>query len=142
VGCVHALLPASLAAPTMADWVTTTVPAGVSPWAVAVNPVTNKVYVANYRSGNVTVIDGATSNTQTLTASCGSVGLNAPTSSRSRNWWASWTYGPKEPLPRCHLPTPPDPLAGRHHAKPRNTQEPLNRLPSRARIALRRSEAV
>ena len=30
---------------------------------MAVNPVTNKIYVANYSSANVTVIDGAT-NTQ------------------------------------------------------------------------------
>ncbi|MDO8266202.1 MAG: YncE family protein, partial [Moraxellaceae bacterium] len=35
--------------------------------AVAVNPVTNKVYVANYVSGNVTVIDGATSSVATVT---------------------------------------------------------------------------
>jgi YVTN family beta-propeller protein len=41
----------------------TTFPAGVGPWAVAVNPVTNKVYVANYNfyPGEVTVIDRGTS---------------------------------------------------------------------------------
>jgi YVTN family beta-propeller protein len=38
----------------------TTVTAGTYPWAVAVNPVTNKIYVANYNSNNVTMIDGAT----------------------------------------------------------------------------------
>ena len=29
------------------DTVTTSVPTGTPPWAVAVNPVTNKIYVAN-----------------------------------------------------------------------------------------------
>ena len=47
---------------------TTTVAAGtVRPYAVAVNPVTNKIYVANGGSGNVTVIDGATNTTTTVT---------------------------------------------------------------------------
>ena len=36
------------------------------PTAVAVNPVTNKIYVANDDSGNVTVIDGATNATTTV----------------------------------------------------------------------------
>jgi YVTN family beta-propeller protein len=42
------------------------VPVGSQPYAVAVNPVTNKVYVPNYSSGTVTVIDGATHNTATV----------------------------------------------------------------------------
>ena len=46
---------------------TTTVSAGTEPYSVAVNPVTNKIYVANVRSGNVTVIDGATNSTATVT---------------------------------------------------------------------------
>ena len=45
---------------------TTTVSAGNSPKAVAVNPVTNKIYVANFGSANVTVIDGATNSTTTV----------------------------------------------------------------------------
>ena len=46
--------------------VTATVAAGTNPQAVAVNPVTNKIYVAN--GGNsVTVIDGATNATTTVT---------------------------------------------------------------------------
>ena len=45
---------------------TTTVAVGSSPVAVAVNPDTNKIYVANYYSNNVTVIDGATNNTTTV----------------------------------------------------------------------------
>jgi len=57
---------------------TTTVPAGICPIAVAVNPVTNKIYIANFghRSitcgscfdfGSVTVIDGATNAGVTIT---------------------------------------------------------------------------
>ena len=38
---------------------------------MAVNPVTNKIYVANYGSNNVTVIDGATNGTTTVTAGNG-----------------------------------------------------------------------
>jgi len=38
---------------------------GNLPYAVAVNPVTNKVYVVNYGSSTVTVIDGATNGTTT-----------------------------------------------------------------------------
>ena len=37
-----------------------TVPADKGPWAVAVNPVTNMIYVANRLSDKVTVIDGRT----------------------------------------------------------------------------------
>lgn len=40
--------------------VVATVPTGTNPAALAVNPSTNRIYVANYNSGNVTVIDGAT----------------------------------------------------------------------------------
>jgi DNA-binding beta-propeller fold protein YncE len=34
-------------------------PKAINPVAVAVNAVTNKIYVANHGSNNVTVIDGA-----------------------------------------------------------------------------------
>jgi YVTN family beta-propeller protein len=55
--------------------VTTTVPAGPLPQAVAANPVTNKIYVASGPQptdqagnlGNITVIDGATNSTTTVT---------------------------------------------------------------------------
>ena len=47
---------------------TITVATGANPIAVAVNPVTNKVYVANNGSANVTVIDGATNATTTVAA--------------------------------------------------------------------------
>src|SRR2546426_9439268 len=48
--------------------VTTTVTAGTGPRSVAVIPVTNKIYVANFFSANVTVIDGATNATATVAA--------------------------------------------------------------------------
>jgi YVTN family beta-propeller protein len=47
---------------------TAKVAAGSNPYAVAVNPVTNMVYVANWTSNNVTVIDGATNTTTTVPA--------------------------------------------------------------------------
>src|SRR6266852_8535624 len=46
----------------------TTIPAGTNPLAAAVNPVTNKIYVANRGSNNVTVIDGAKNTTTTVPA--------------------------------------------------------------------------
>ena len=44
----------------------TTIAAGDSPSAIAINTVTNKVYVANEFSDNVTIIDGATNATKTV----------------------------------------------------------------------------
>src|ERR1022692_2798010 len=57
--------------PTYAQVVTATIGVCVTqtqcrPVSVAVNPVTNQIYVANQNSNNVTVIDGATNNTTTL----------------------------------------------------------------------------
>ncbi|MGB9299684.1 MAG: hypothetical protein WCD51_03725, partial [Anaerolineae bacterium] len=43
-------LPAPIVPPAAADTAIATVPAGSSPYAVAVNPVTNKVYVVNSAS--------------------------------------------------------------------------------------------
>jgi len=51
--------------PAQAETILPAVPAGTGPFAVAVNPVTNKIYVANSDSDNVTVIDGATNITTT-----------------------------------------------------------------------------
>src|SRR5262249_10901175 len=45
-----------------------TVPTGPHPTAVAVNTVTNKIYVANFTGNSVTVIDGATNTTATVPA--------------------------------------------------------------------------
>jgi len=60
--------------PAVAQVVVATAPTGIGPDAVAVNPVTNKTYVANYcgndpncqSKGTVTVVDGATNNTTTV----------------------------------------------------------------------------
>ena len=54
--------------PAQAETFLPAVPAGTVPVAVAVNPVTNKIYVANSGSDNVTVIDGATNATTTVAA--------------------------------------------------------------------------
>ncbi len=62
-------------APSWAQTVTATVPVGTSPVAVAVNSVTNKIYVANSGSKNVTVIDGATNSTSTVAAGLRPVGI-------------------------------------------------------------------
>ncbi len=54
---------------SVAQVVTATLPVGYGPVGVAVNPVTNKIYTANqndYPTGTVTVIDGATNNTQSI----------------------------------------------------------------------------
>jgi YVTN family beta-propeller protein len=66
IGCVLLLILASLSAE--AESVATTIEAGAYPKAVAVNPVTNRIYVANMNSQNVTVIDGASKMTTTLAA--------------------------------------------------------------------------
>ena len=42
---------------------------------MAVNPVTNKIYVANYSSNNITVIDGATNATTTVSSGNGPVAV-------------------------------------------------------------------
>ena len=44
------------------------VAAGTSPFFVAVNPVSNRVYVANGNGASVTVIDGASDKTTTVVA--------------------------------------------------------------------------
>ena len=49
-----------LLAPATAQQVVGTPAVGTQPYAVAVNPVTNQIYVANFGGNNVSVIDGAT----------------------------------------------------------------------------------
>ncbi len=51
---------------SFADTSLNPIEAGTNPQAVAVNPVTNKIYVVNFRSHNVTVIDGASGTTKTV----------------------------------------------------------------------------
>ncbi len=45
---------------------TATIPAGSGPGAIAVNPVTNKIYVSNANSRDVTVINGSDNSTVTI----------------------------------------------------------------------------
>jgi YVTN family beta-propeller protein len=53
-------------APLRAQTVTGTLPTGMNPATVVVNPVTNQIYVANANSNNVTVIDGFSNNIATV----------------------------------------------------------------------------
>ena len=50
----------------VADNAVATITVGTHPQAVAVNPVTDKIYVANRDSNTVTVIDGTTNATTTV----------------------------------------------------------------------------
>lgn len=52
----------------MAQTLITTVTAGSDPVAIAFNPATNKIYVVNQNSNNVTVIDGVTYKTNAVAA--------------------------------------------------------------------------
>jgi len=54
--------------PARGDTATGNITVGVTPFAIAVNPVTNKIYVANSGSNTVTVIDGADNSTATVAA--------------------------------------------------------------------------
>src|SRR5216684_2441503 len=56
-----------VAAPAQGQTVIASVPVGEQPLAVALHPVTNKVYVVNVASNNVTVIDGLSHTTTTVT---------------------------------------------------------------------------
>src|SRR5579862_3343421 len=58
-----------------AQTVAATVAVGTQPFAVAVNPVTNQIYVVNYGGNSVTVIDGATNTTTTLAVGSNPVGV-------------------------------------------------------------------
>jgi YVTN family beta-propeller protein len=76
---LHCCAPGACAALLLLGWPlrgysqtpVATVGAGTVPIAVAVNPVTNKIYVANNRSDDVTVIDGAANTTATVAVGAG-----------------------------------------------------------------------
>ena len=71
---IFGLICGATSLPTYAQVVTATVTNVYDPISVAVDPVTNKIYVANSLvniyapDGTVTVIDGATNNTTTVDA--------------------------------------------------------------------------
>jgi len=64
LACVAMVLLAALGA--RAQSLLTTVAVGASPKAIALNLLTNQIYVANFNGGTVTVIDGASNATTTL----------------------------------------------------------------------------
>ena len=49
-----------------ADALIATVPTGLGPTALAIDSVTNKIYIVNGQAGTVTVLDGATDSTSTI----------------------------------------------------------------------------
>jgi YVTN family beta-propeller protein len=49
-----------------ADWATVTVPVGPFPSSIALNPVTNRIYVGSETGDLIKVIDGATNDTATV----------------------------------------------------------------------------
>ncbi len=53
--------------PSVAQQLIDTIPVGTGPFNAAVNPATNKIYVANFGANNVTVIDGTTLAATTVT---------------------------------------------------------------------------
>ncbi|MGO8796805.1 MAG: YncE family protein [Candidatus Sulfotelmatobacter sp.] len=55
--------------------VAATVAVGASPYAVAVNPVTNTAYVCNFSGGSVTAINGTTYATSTMTVGTNPLGM-------------------------------------------------------------------
>ena len=59
-------LALAFAAPAFPQAAGPTIPAGTAPAAIAINPVTNKLYVANEGSNDVTVIDGSSHATATI----------------------------------------------------------------------------
>lgn len=54
------------AGPAQADFISATVPAGITPSNLAVNPATNKIYVPNKNSQTVSVINGTTNKPHVL----------------------------------------------------------------------------
>ena len=61
-----ALVAGAASAPVLAQTAGVRIPVGVNPLALAVNPVTNKVYVANSGSNTITVINANTGATATI----------------------------------------------------------------------------
>lgn len=76
-----AVLICGLCLAVHAQTVVATLSTGLQPVSVAVNPATNKIYVANSVSGTVSVIEGATNSTATVNAgvSPNSIAINTAT---------------------------------------------------------------
>jgi YVTN family beta-propeller protein len=63
---ITVLVLLTISLPAAAQTLITTVTVGTYPVALAANPTTNKIYVVNQNSNNLTVIDGATYGTTTV----------------------------------------------------------------------------
>jgi len=61
-----ALVVVLFPSPITAQTVTAAIPTGAGPHGIAINPVTNKIYVASWSGETVTAIDGATNTTTTI----------------------------------------------------------------------------
>jgi hypothetical protein len=72
----------------------TNVAARMSPNGIAVDPVSNKIYVANYLSANVTVIDGAMPGATAARARTTSTRWTGPRSCPPRGACARWLISP------------------------------------------------
>lgn len=70
---------------TEARSITTSIPAGVHPAAIAIDSATGKVYVANHGSGDVTIIDERSGVTERVAAGSGPAAVAA-------NEWTSQVY--------------------------------------------------
>lgn len=75
--CTAAALLLSLfsVSPAWAQHLQATVPTGFNPEAVAVNPVTNTIYVASRFNGAITIIDGSSNATRSAVTNLGSVAV-------------------------------------------------------------------
>jgi len=74
---------------------------GTGPQAVAINPVTNKIYVANDFSNNVTVIDAAPSTFMQPSNSVTMLGGNVTTNPNpTLTFTVSGAYSPTSPATR------------------------------------------
>ncbi|MEP6810217.1 MAG: hypothetical protein ABI992_08225 [Chthoniobacterales bacterium] len=80
---------------------TTTVAVGTSPFPVAVNPITNKIYVPNINSNNVTVITPAPTNAIPLNTAITPAPGNTTSPTATFTLTATSTYAPNVPPPQA-----------------------------------------
>ena len=99
-----------------AQIVAATLPVGSQPKAMAINPVANKIYAANFAAGTVTVIDGATHGMATVTVGSqpAAVAVNSTTNKiyvAPRLYSSEWHHQGREERrngdPGCLDPTIP-----------------------------------
>ena len=79
-------------APVWADAVIATIPAGNFPSTIALNPVTNRIYVTNEGTANITVIDGATNTTTTVAVGGNPQGIAVNPSTNKIYVTSNWSH--------------------------------------------------